>query len=473
MDLIHRVETVIREEKLAKPGDCLVVAVSGGPDSVALLHILREISHLWNWKLVVAHVNHRFRGEESDREADFVARLAENWGIPCVTGVIDVPAYIEESGMNSQVAAREKRYDFLVQTAVSHGAQAIVLAHHADDQAETILMRVIRGTGPAGLSGIPMRRSIKKMELIRPLLRIYKQELLLHIRTHQLEFCTDSSNQARKYTRNRIRLDVMPFLRQLNPRLSVSLNRLSRTMEAEDSFIEEETRRIFADKMTVNEEEIHFSRMVFLSLHLALQRRLIKLILDYLSSDTVISDFDRLELIRSAVLQDSPPNLSLDIGEGVRFYREYDRIGFTMATEAILPEAEAYHYMVAAGDGDLQIPGTGINMHYFVSDNVSFPNSGSVPGRNSAVFDLDELHFPLTIRIRRDGDRIRLSGLNGSKKVKDIFIDEKVPPSLRNRLPVVADAENRIIWVPGFRRSVYSGATERTKRFFCMTISDL
>lgn len=161
-DLVARVERRIEEEKLADAGDVIVVAVSGGPDSVALLHVLFRLADTHQWTIVVAHVNHQFRGIESDAEADFVKELAAGLALPCEIGVIDVPAYIEEASLNGQVAAREKRYEFLHQVADQYGAQRIALAHHADDQAETMLMRILRGTGPSGLVGMPERRREKK-----------------------------------------------------------------------------------------------------------------------------------------------------------------------------------------------------------------------------------------------------------------------------------------------------------------------
>ncbi|WP_260115400.1 tRNA lysidine(34) synthetase TilS [Paenibacillus hexagrammi] len=160
--LAAKVELNIREHQLIKRGNAVVVAVSGGPDSVALLHILFVLSGKYDWKLIVGHVNHSFRGAESDAEADYVAGLAAELGLPCEVGVIDMPAYIEEHGANTQAAAREKRYEFLHGVAARYKADCIALAHHADDQAETILMRLLRGTGPSGLAGMSERRSEKK-----------------------------------------------------------------------------------------------------------------------------------------------------------------------------------------------------------------------------------------------------------------------------------------------------------------------
>ena len=196
--LLAVVERHLLDRQFINRGDAVVVAVSGGPDSVTLLHILFLLSGRYGWRLVAAHVNHRFRGAESDREAAFVADFAAKLGLPCRIATIDVPAFIEETALNAQTAARIKRYAFLHEVAAEFGAARIALAHHADDQAETLVMRILRGTGPTGLAGMPERRWEKKVELIRPLLRIYKSELLHYLAEHDLPYCLDSSNDERK-----------------------------------------------------------------------------------------------------------------------------------------------------------------------------------------------------------------------------------------------------------------------------------
>jgi tRNA(Ile)-lysidine synthase len=471
MDLIGKVEQGGASAGLFAAGDGMVVAVSGGPDSVALLHLLHTLSAKWHWRLTAAHVNHGFRGEESDREAEFVAELCRRLGIPLETGVVDAPAFIRETGRNSQDAARKLRYDFLLETARQAGASKVALAHHADDQAETVLMRVLRGTGPSGLAGIPASRRMKNVELIRPLLRIYKEELIGYCAEAGLSYCFDSSNAKRTYTRNRVRLDALPFLQQFNPRLPEALNRLIQMMEAEDAYLLHETEKAFRRIAVSEGSGYSFSRTAFAGLHLALQRRLIKLILNYLSSGTESGDasgFVQTELIRSAALQEQPPNLTLDAGGGVVFRREYDRLFIAAGA----PETDnSYYYIVGAEDGDLFILEAGIKLQYRIAE-----GTGDLPvglSNDTVVFDLEKVRFPVAVRTRQEGDRIRIPGLNGSKKVKDIYIDEKVPPRLRNQLPVVVDAEGQILWLPGYRRSVHSVVTEKTKRYFCMTISGL
>jgi tRNA(Ile)-lysidine synthase len=473
MSLVSKVEQRIIEQQLLSPGDAVVVAVSGGPDSVALLHVLFALSAQpeWEWRLIVAHVNHQFRGEESDREAQRVAEMARQLGLPCEVASIDVPDYIAQTGLNPQAAAREKRYEFLHQVASRCGAQKIALGHHADDQAETVLMRFLRGTGLSGLAGIPEKRIEKKVELIRPFLRIYKSEIMQYVYSHNLLFSKDSSNDSRKYARNRIRLDVMPFLKQYNPQLPESLNRLAELARAEDEYMEREAERIFQRMVTVHEwpnaekpgsreAACEFRRTEFAGLPVALQRRLIKLVLSYLDLGEP-GDFVRLELMRTAVLQDETPSLSLDISERLFFRREYDRVFIGPPDGS--PKRQTYLYFIETPNGEIAIPEVEAKLRY-----TTFPAGAETvsSNNNEAFFDLERLRFPLAVRTRRDGDRIQPMGLNGSKKVKDIFIDEKIPPRERGLAPIVTDAEGTLLWIPGIKRSNHALVTRETKRVF-------
>ncbi|MBC8080837.1 MAG: tRNA lysidine(34) synthetase TilS [Gorillibacterium sp.] len=472
MNLLRTVENMVREEQLFTKEDRIVFAVSGVPDSIALLSIIHLLSMDWRFKLTVAHVNHGFRKVESAREAAAVAELALKLGIPCETAVFDLPAYIKETGMNSQDAARKKRYEFLVATAEKTGAAKIALAHHAGDQAETVLMRIVRGTGPAGLSGIPAKRQFGHMELIRPFIRIDKEVLINHCLENNLTFHCDSSNKKRIYTRNRVRLDVLPALREFNPRLDESLNRLSELMQAENAYLKEETDSLFSCIVTNIDGGFAFSRAAFAGAHLALQRRLIKLILDYLSAGIRGTDetgYVQTETIRSMILKVSPPNIQFDVGEGVEFLREYDRIKLHAPVK--MPQ-DFFHYIsLQDAEGSLLLEASGMKISWSTSDCLEALQSGGEISRNTVFFDLESLHFPLLVRSRREGDRISLFGLNGGKKVKDIFIDAKIPSGLRKIWPIIADSENTILWLPGLRRSAHSVMTEKTTRLFCMTFS--
>ncbi|WP_054956734.1 tRNA lysidine(34) synthetase TilS [Paenibacillus dakarensis] len=457
--IIERVEDAACEKQLWAAGDVIVVAVSGGPDSVALLHVLHEISsHSTPLQLVCAHVHHGFR-QESDEEALMVQRLAESLGIAVETAYIDVPAYMEESGKGVQEAARDKRYEFLFKTAAKYGASSIALAHHADDQAETVLMRLLRGTGPSGLSGMKIKRFQNNMKLIRPFLRINKMDLVKLCDERGYSYAVDGSNMTTKYRRNAVRLEVLPFLEQYNGQISNSLNQLAEVSGEEDDFMELAAENAYRSCVQEIDGRLVFDAPSFLGLHVALQRRLIKLILNYLSADQENSDFIKIEAVRQGVLRDNRSNWRLDLGGGLTCIREYGKISFTPKPPAV---QKGYIYQLYSPDGpDLVLPEIGKTLRITRMDGEGMRDAIK---RSSfeAFFDANQLAFPLTVRCREPGDKMKVMGLNGSKKVKDILIDEKVPPSVRPNIPIVCDALGSILWIPGVRRSIHAAVGRHT-----------
>lgn len=454
-----RVERFIEEESLLEEGDGVVVAVSGGPDSVALLHLLFVLAERHSWRLSVAHVNHGFRGEESDAEAEFVRELAASLKLPFYLKELDMPGYLASTKANGQSAARALRYAFLREAAIDAGARRIALAHHADDQAETVLMRLLRGTGPSGLAGIPLRRMEPEgLELVRPLLRMYKAELIRYCEQHGLTFRIDSSNLQTKYFRNQIRLEILPYLSRYRERLPEALNRLALLAAEEDDLLTRQTKALFEEYMNAESGSVAWSAQWFGGVHVALQRRLIKLILSYLALDPESIDYDQIEQLRKAILQPKAGSVRLDIDSRLTLRREYDRV---VIHRMVLPPAP-YAYDVSEGQSELFIPETGARMVFrWLEPQEPMPRNLGV---REAVFDAMDMSFPLTVRSRRSGDRMSPLGLNGSKKVKDIFIDAKIPPYLRERTPVVTDAEGHILWLPGVRRSALALVREDTRR---------
>lgn len=466
--LVERVETIAREKRLWNDSDVIIVAVSGGPDSVALLHVLHEISRRKSLQLVCAHVHHGFR-RESDDEAVMVQNLAEELGIPVETAYIDVPAYMEESGKGVQEAARDKRYEFLFQVAAKYKAQSIALAHHADDQAETVLMRLLRGTGPSGLSGMKFKRIQKNVKLIRPFLRINKTDLIELCDQSGYSYAVDDSNMTTKYRRNAVRLEVLPFLRQYNGQISSSLNQLAEVTGEEDDFMELTAENAYRSLVREIDGRLAFDAPSFLGLHVALQRRLIKLILNYLSADQENSDFVKIEMVRLGVLQDRRTNWRLDLGGGLTCIREYGEVSF-LPKPLIGQESYIYH-LNSPDEPDLVLPEIGKILRFTRMNGEEMRNSIRMSS-GEASFDADQLVFPLAIRCRQPGDKMKVMGLNGSKKVKDILIDEKVPPSVRSMIPMVCDGSGNIIWIPGVRRSIHAAVGRYTPCILRMELVD-
>jgi tRNA(Ile)-lysidine synthase len=316
-----------------------------------------------------------------------------------------------------------------------------------------------------GLTGIPMRRRIKNVELIRPFLRIYKSEVLQHCEEHRLSFCIDSSNAQNKYVRNQIRHELIPLLKQYNPQLPEALNRLADVMGLEEDFLKQEVDTAYQKLVVEAANGLQLPRSGFALVHPALQRRLIKLILSYLAPNASAVDFLSTEKVRSAILQDTPTTLTLNLGDHIIFTREYEEMYFQFDSAL----SGGFHFSLESGEGQLELP-DGMRLSYFISESDALKHQKLGRTHELAFFDLDALIFPLYVRNRLDGDRMEIRGLNGSKKVKDIFIDAKLPQRKRNQVPLIVDAMERILWIPGFRRSVHALATANTTRLLCMEL---
>lgn len=466
--LIEHVRHVHKEHNLWTQGSCIIVAVSGGPDSVALLHVLKQLSMEDHFSLVCAHVNHGFRGAESDGEAEFVRDLANELEIPFELGDFDVPAYMEQTGKSTQVAAREVRYSFLHEVAEKYHADAVALAHHGDDQAETVMLHLLRGSGLTGLAGMKVKRQEKKMELIRPFLRIYKTDLVRACQEAGITYVTDSSNLVNKYARNAIRLDVLPFLGQYNEQLPSALNTMAHIIGTEDDYMTEQSRMLYDELVSKIDNGLAFSAKSFRLLHVALQRRVIKLILNYSPFKMEESDFVKIESIREGILKQFPVNWRLDLGGRLRCVREYDIISFVL--NASEQDVTGYTYVLKQNEQEVCVPE--IRKKLIITRCMAEPLVETInpSERDTALFDADELDYPLTIRSRLPGDSMKLMGLNGSKKVKDIFIDEKIPPSLRPLIPIICDAQGRILWIAGIRRSALATLHQHTTSIVRMVL---
>jgi len=447
MDLRSEVERMGAEKQLWDRGDCIVVAVSGGPDSMALLTVMHDIAAAEGLTLIAAHVNHGFRAEESRHELQVVREYCAKLGIPCETITLDMPSYIEETRMNGQSASRQRRYAFLHEVAERYGAVRIALAHHGDDQSETVLMRVIRGTGLTGLSGIPAKRKEKNVELIRPMLRMKKLDIIRYCDEQRIPYCVDSSNLERHYFRNIVRLDILPYLSQFNPQLPQSLQRLSEVAEAENEWMEAQTGHLFNKLASVSVNQCAIGCEELSRLPVALQRRLIKLILNYVSAGEDAVSFEAIEMIRAAAAQDAPSTWKGDIGSGVQCIREYSQL--RIQGQISKPDG-GYCYEADRSTERLDVLPVGCIFHFSRRP----AGQGTKPAsRYEACFDASEIVYPLTVRNRRPGDRIQVLGLNGSKKVQDMFVDEKIAPSERELYPLLFDGEGRLLWIPGIRRS--------------------
>ena len=439
--IISKVETYINRHRLLASGDRVLVAVSGGPDSLALLHILHTLAPRYKIKLAVAILDHRFR-PEGLREALAVGRLARRWGLPFFGASLDVPGLSQKWAVSSQEAARRARYRFLLSIAGKWGADLIALGHQLDDQVETVLFNILRGTGVDGLSGMASRRRLGNRILIRPLLGISRREIDEYCEERRLQPFTDPSNLAPVYTRNKIRLELIPYLREnYNPRLPEALIRLSRLAADDRRFLQRKAAERLQEISTRRGNILILDGPSLKGLPAALKGRIGRLALLQVTMPGEVGWKQVQQLIK--LCRGRASTAELQLPGGGRVYRLDNRLIFTPAPISRLP-VEAIRLKIPGktvlswANGEIQARLTRI-------DKVKWP-----PSPREAYLDLNRLPGPLWVRGRWPGARFYPQGSPGSKKLKDFFIDQKIPRHRRDHWPLVVAGEE-ILWVVGLR----------------------
>ncbi|HZG69927.1 MAG TPA: tRNA lysidine(34) synthetase TilS [Chondromyces sp.] len=435
-----KVRQFIASHNLIQAGDKVVVGVSGGPDSLSLLHFLHQFRNHYQIELYAAHLDHMFRGEESLDELRFVEAFCRRHDIICLAESVDVKAIMKRDKTGGQDTARKARYDFYKRSMKELKADKLALAHHGDDQIETILMQLTRGS--SGHKGIPYRRSFEIGEIIRPLLPLTKEEIEEYCLTHQLKPRRDPSNSSEHYTRNRFRIHVLPFLKKENPKVHEHFQRFSEEIDEDESFLQELTRQKMNRVWEKENGKVNLQINAFLTMPLPLQRRGIHLILNYLyKGKTAYSAIHIQQTLH--LLKSDHPSGRLDLPDGLKVIRSYDVCNFSFHINE-----KASFYVELQPNERIVLP-TGAA--FLLTDNPSDLNEKG--GCEQFKINPAEVTLPIIIRTRKSGDRISLKGTKGSKKIKDLFIDSKVPLELRDQWPIVTDSSGKILWVPGLKRS--------------------
>ncbi len=461
------VSDTIRKYGMLSGGERVVVAVSGGPDSVCLLNVLHALSPDFDLTLHIAHLDHMFRGKESAAEARFVAELAARLGIPATIEAIDAAAYCREHGLAAQAGAREVRYGFLERVAAETAASRIATGHTADDQAETMLLRLLRGAGLSGLSGIPPVRG----NIIRPLIERTKTEVLEYVRTNALECVSDSSNVKTVYARNRIRLELIPLLKQFNPRIVETLAAEASLLRDDDEAAEARVGEI-ADSVILHEEDrIVLVRGTFAGLPGAWQRRLLRTAVQAAGGASELSFIQTEEAL--SFVSSAQSGRRLNLPGGVVIEREYER--FIISID---PGSSSYVRPVQV-PGTSDIPEAGLCVHAAVSGPAGVHTDVLSEAVMEAVeenyfwqaqFDYDKINATLQVRSRLNGDWFCPSGMGGKrKKLQDFFVDLKVPRRRRDLVPLLA-AGSDILWVIGFRTDERFRPAADTKRILTVSV---
>lgn len=477
VSLFDQVRATIIRHGLIKRRDRVVVGVSGGPDSLTLLHVLNQLRENLGFELHVAHLNHQLRGAESDADAEFVRRIADEWQLPITIESRDVQTIVAERRISLEEAARVARYDFLSQVARRNDAHIIAVGHNRDDQAETVLMHFVRGAGLAGLRGmiskstLPSADAQSHLVLIRPLLDVPRREIETYCDEHQLSPRIDQTNYDTHMFRNRLRHDVMPFLETLNPHLRQVLSHASHAIADDFDFIDQSARAIYATVAHQTDAAIVFDRVAWSALHSSLQRATLRLAVHQLRGSLRDIDWIHIEDARLIALEKSvsaqatlPAGLVLVVG-----YND-----FTIADGErgmSLLDAPLLHIESIA------LPETGIvdlpNSHWQAETQV-LDHTITETDSWTAVLDLDKCLGKRYLRRRKPGDRFQPLGMDGhSRSLHDFMIDKKIPRTLREWLPLLAiDTSNSsdIAWVCGHRIDERFKVTPSTHRFWKISL---
>ena len=450
----QQVWAAARKRRLLSYGDHILVALSGGPDSVALLSILSELASPHRLTLSAAHLNYGLRGEESEEDGRFVAALCRRMNIPLLTERV-APERLRRAGRSFQETARDVRYEVLNRLATAAGSTKVALGHTADDQAETILMWMLRGAGVSGMAGIPATR---EPWFIRPLLGLTRAEILEYLAAHDIPYRLDSSNETDLYLRNRVRHHLLPVFRQLNPAITQVLARQADIMMEEEQWLEELTAtHVQALSRSESPNEVILDLRGLVGLPVALQRRVVRTLLRTLTGRNP-SYVAITSLLEKVVHGRSGAALDL---RSARVGRRYDEIVIQAGLRSDEYEGTNAEELVLPVPGAVRWPGTGQWLEAHVEASSGDP--AEKPGRHRVILDADRVTRPLRVRVWRPGDRFRPAGMRGTVKLQDYFSNMKLPREKRGKVPLVVSSDG-IVWVGGHRadgRMLVTGQTTR------------
>lgn len=443
---MKKVDTFVQRHGLIKEGDTIVAAISGGPDSLALLHYLSELKQSLSLTVIPASIDHGLRGEESREDVAYVAEICERLRLPVEKITLDVGSYMKKNSMGTQEAARILRYKALAEVMYTYEADSLALGHHGDDQVETLFMQLTRGASPSGVTGMPVTRKFAGGQIIRPLLEMTKEELERYCRDAGLTPRYDPSNEETAYTRNAFRHRLIPFLKEQNPKLHTHIQAYSERKMEDETFLLEKASEIM-EELSFSEGRAEASISSLQRYPIALQRRAFHLILNYLYNGQTENITYVHEDLFLRLMDGDRANSTLNFPKDLHIIREYDKILFTFED----PEPASYRLELQPGESVLLPGGDGLAADFVTGAEEVSPNE----------FICDESHvsFPLIVRTRRDGDRMKPAGMKGTKKIKDIFIDCKVPLREREDWPVVTDSDGTVLWIPGIKKAAVEQTT--------------
>ncbi|MCE5194249.1 MAG: tRNA lysidine(34) synthetase TilS [Nitrospiraceae bacterium] len=445
MDLTEKVKKTIQKHSMITESDHLLVGLSGGPDSVCLLILLKQIQEIYKFKLSALYVNHNLRPNETPEEIKFCTDLCKKFNILFFVESVDVISYAKKASLNKQEAARELRYKTFEEIAYKIGASKITLAHNADDQTETFFMRILRGSGLKGLTGIPPVRG----KIIRPLIEIAREEIEIFLEASSQSYAVDSSNLKKDYLRNWFRLSIMSEFKKKNPELIKTVSRMCNIFREEDRYLEIITTKTLMRLITRKTDDMIELFLVPLeTTDKAILYRIIRRAIDSVKGLRGISFIhveDIIDLIKNGRSGDR-----INLPKGIRVIKGYS----TLILTSKLPEK--------IGQYTLNLPGELLIKEANLLIRAAFTEDKETLDKSTMLFDVDKIKSPLIVRSRKEGDFFYPAGFGRKKKLQDFFVDERIPRDERDTIPIVL-SDKDIIWVAGYRADERFKITSNTK----------
>lgn len=413
-------------DKTIKENETVITATSGGPDSMALLSLLIKLSKTKKITIICAHVNHNLR-KESQEEAIMVEKYANE------NNLIFEKMEINHYEGNTENYARTQRYNFFEKLIKKYNATYLLTAHHGDDLTETILMRMVRGSSLKGYSGFQEITDKETYKIYRPLITKTKDELLNYVKTNNIPYAVDKTNFSEEYTRNRYRLNILPILKKENKSVHLKFLKFSETLKLYDDHINKEVN----EKLNKIYQNNNLNLKLFENEDELIKRKILYKILNdlYYKNISLITD-NHVELILN-IIESPRPNLKINLPNKVLVIKNYQNLYFTKNTE-IKPYSFTFE-----------------NKVILPNDKILIKEETDDTSNYTIRLNSKELSMPLIVRTRQNGDKMEIKNLNGHKKIKDIFIDEKISETARNNWPILTDQNNQIIWLPGLKKSKF------------------
>lgn len=444
--MIDAVERLIEQEALFASGERVVIGASGGADSTALVYALHFLRDRLGISLQLAHLHHGIRGAAADRDQREVESLGARLGLNVACSRRDVPRLAAARGVSVEMAARAERLEFFKDTLAATGADTVALAHNLDDQAETILMRLLRGAGRTGLSGISPLQRLDGLTIAHPMLAVTHRAAVQFLRVHGLSWREDASNTSSDYLRNRIRHRILPLLEDgINPNLRATLARTADILRPEEEFMNQAALQLLTNCRDGDGVGLDAARLA--RVPLALQRRVLLHWFYECGIPAANIGFESVSAV-FGMLSDLRGSSRMDLGGGWRVQREYKRLSLHRTeTQTDLPPACRIQV-----PGKTDCPRFGLSVHVECGSGIE-RELGGRPGHLPSACSISAVKLgdrPLELRTWRPGDRMRPYGMEGSRKLQDIFADCKVPVSERDRIPIF-ESRGEILWIPGYR----------------------